>query len=73
MCDFEIKNKNLNELSVKSWGRFVCDTFTLSKKSSAITIFDYLNIKHKSITFLMEKEENNSLNLIDVTKKKKAI
>ena len=73
MHDFENKHmKNLCELGVKSWDRYVDDTFViLREESKAEIVLNYLNQQHKTIKFTMEKESNNSLNFLDVTIKKK--
>jgi hypothetical protein len=73
MNDFENKHMDeLRKLGVKTWFRYVDDTFVIiNNKSQAEIILEYLNKQHPTIKFTMEKEENNTLNFLDVKIKKK--
>ena len=55
-----------------SWVRFMADTFTLVESlEKADKLLEYLNKQHHSIKFTMEKEENKSINFLDVKIKRK--
>ena len=57
---------------LKSWVRFMDDTFTLVESlEKADKLLEYLNKQHHSIKFTMEKEENKSINFLDVKIKRK--
>jgi hypothetical protein len=63
--EFENKNmKNLKELGVTNWSRYVDDVFSIIKnKELAQQILDFLNNKH--IKFTIEKEKNNKILFLD--------
>ena len=73
MNDFETKHMDkLTELGVKSWDRFVDDTFTIiNDKQNAESILNFLNEQHHTIKFTMEKEESNTINFLDIKIKRK--
>jgi hypothetical protein len=73
MNDFENKHmEELTKLGVKTWLRYVDDTFVIiNNKNQAELILEYLNKQHPSIKFTMEKEENSTLNFLDVKIQKK--
>ena len=48
------------------YNRYVDDTFLIFKHPSHVKLFfDYLNLQHNSIKFIMELESNNSLSFLD--------
>ena len=58
------ENKHMSELiklGVKSWDRFVDDTFVIIKgKENAIRILNYLNEQHITIKFTMDLDKEIS-------------
>ena len=68
MDHFECKHmEELINLGVKIWWRYVDDTFIIIKnKEQAEKILEFLNKQHETIKFTMEKENNNTLNFLDV-------
>ena len=50
----------------KFWGRYVDDTGVVNKKEHEEELFQHINKQHPSIKFTIEKEENNTLPMLDV-------
>jgi len=67
MDEFENNNmKNLKELGVLNWSRYVDDVFSvITNKELAQKILDFLNNQHKNIKFTIEKEKNNKIPFLD--------
>ena len=51
---------------VQKWRRFVDDKFLYAKTGSVEYVLPVLNSFHKNIKFIYEKEQNNTLPLLDV-------
>ena len=68
MDDFECKYMDqLSMLGVKSWLRYVDDTFVVLKnKADVDKVLSFLNDKHDTIKFTVENEAKNSLNFLDM-------
>ena len=63
MSNLEEKhNKELEEIGIKNWHRFVDDIFAIVKsKEEANKILSFLNTQHPNIKFTMKTEEKNIL------------
>ena len=63
--------KELEELGIKNWHRFVDDIFAIvESKEEANSILIFLNTLHSNIKLTMETEEKNISNFLDVKVKK---
>jgi hypothetical protein len=67
MANFEEKHmKDLNELGVNIWLRYVDDIFaTLNNMNNENIVLEFLNSRHPNIKFTIEKEEKNTLPFLD--------
>ena len=72
MIDFEERlMPRLKEMGVKTWLRYVDDTFILIEKKDAVeSILKLLNSVHSNIKFTFEHEQNNKLPFLDVMVRK---
>ena len=66
MIDFEMKCIPVSPVPVKTWIRFVDDTYAVVKRGQEEVVLQYLNGVHNSIKFTCEVEEGGSLPFLDV-------
>ena len=62
----------LNSLGVKTWLRYVDDTFVIfNRKEDAELGIAYLNSQHPNIKFTFECENKNCINFLDMVIKRR--